>query len=70
MSDPVADPTKARYVKSYAVRRAFRDAIQRPPDVAGVEEAIDLHCHAHRGQQDPVALTRHASRAGMGGLLF
>ena len=64
------DPTRARYVKSYAVRRAFRDAIQQPPDVAGVEAAIDVHCHAHQGQQDPVALARHASRAGMGGLLF
>jgi hypothetical protein len=70
MSDAGADPTHARYVKSYAVRRAFRDAIQHPPDVAGVEEAIDVHCHAHQGQQDPIALARHASRAGMGGLLF
>ena len=34
MPEP-ADPTRARYVKSYAVRRAFRDAIQQPPDVAG-----------------------------------
>jgi hypothetical protein len=70
MADEVGNPTRARYVKSYAVRRAFRDAIQQPPEVAGVEEAIDLHCHAHQGQQDPLALARHASRAGMGGLLF
>ncbi len=70
MADIAPDPTKARYVKSYAVRRAFRDAVQRPPDVAGVEAAIDVHCHAHQGQQDPIALARHASRAEMGGLLF
>ena len=57
-------------MKSYAVRRAYRDAIHQPPDVAGVEAAIDVHCHAHQGQQDPIALARHASRAGMGGLLF
>ena len=62
--------TKIRYRKSYEVRYAFQDAIQRPPEVLGVEGAIDIHCHAHQGQQDPIALARHASRAGMGGLLF
>lgn len=70
MSGSETSPTKQRYVKSYAVRRAFRDAIQYPPDTPGVEGAIDLHCHAHEGQQDPIALARHASHARMGGLLY
>ena len=77
MTDSAPDPRRnedplirERAVTSYAARRAFRDAIQFPPDVPGVEHAIDLHCHAHKGQQDPIALARHASRSGMGGLLY
>lgn len=64
------DSTKARYVKSYAVRRAFQDEVQYPPDVPGVKDAIDIHCHAHNGQQDALALAKHASKNGMRGLLF
>jgi len=70
MSDAESDRIRSRSVTSYAARRAFRDAIQFPPDTPGVAGAIDLHCHAHGGQQDAVALARHASRAGMGGLLY
>jgi hypothetical protein len=64
------DPTKARYVKSYAIRRAYSEAVQRPPDVAGVKDTIDIHCHAHEGQQDALALAQHASKQGMRGLLY
>src|SRR5437660_10387407 len=64
------DPTKARYVKSYAVRRAYREAVQHPPAVPNVGGAIDLHCHAHEGQQDALDLARHASVNGMGGILY
>lgn len=70
MKDQGLNPTKMRYVKSYEIRRGFKDAIQHPPDVVGVDGAIDLHCHAHQGQQDPIALARHASKAKMGGLLY
>jgi hypothetical protein len=35
-----------------------------------VKDAIDIHCHAHEGQQDPYDLARRASRAEMKGLLF
>jgi hypothetical protein len=66
----VTDPTKTRYVKSYAVRRAFRAEIQHPPAVPGVTGAIDIHCHAHEGQQDALDLAKHASRNGMGGILY
>ena len=66
----VLDSTKARYVKSYEVRRAFRDAIQYPPEVPGVEGAIDIHCHCHEGQQDALALAKHASENGMRGILY
>ena len=64
------DPTKARFLKSYEIRRAYQDEIQRPPEVTGVKEAIDVHCHADQGHQDPLAVARHASRNGMGGILF
>src|SRR5438132_8423095 len=64
------DPTKARYVKSYAMRRAYREEIQHPPAVPNVRGAIDLHCHAHEGQQDALDLAKHASKNGMGGILY
>ena len=64
------NPTKQRYVKSYEVRWAFHDTVQHPPDVTGVEKAIDLHCHANPGQQDPIALAKYASKSGMGGILY
>lgn len=62
--------TRARYVKSYEVRRAFADEIQHPPAVTGVRGAIDIHCHAHDGQQDALAVAKHASRNGMRGILY
>ena len=70
MSDPGTLQTRPRYLTSYEARWAFHDAIQHPPDVVGVEDAIDLHCHAHQGQQDPIDLARFASRSKMGGLLY
>ena len=65
-----SDPTKARYLTSYVARRAYQDAIQYPPDVPGVEGAIDIHCHAHEGQQDALALAKHASKSRMRGILY
>jgi hypothetical protein len=69
-SDPIVDPTKARYVKSYAVRRAYREPVQHPPAIQNVVGAIDIHCHAHEGQQDALDLAKYASKSGMGGLLY
>ena len=69
-SNPDIDPTKARYVKSYAVRRAYRGEVQYPPDVPGVKGAIDIHCHAHEAQQDALSLAKHASKNGMRGILY
>jgi hypothetical protein len=68
-STPV-DPTKARYVKSYAVRRAYAEPVQYPPDTPNVQDAVDIHCHCDEGHQDPVALAKHASKQGMRGILF
>ena len=70
MAMETTDPTKARYVKSYAVRRAYREEVQHPPAVPAVQGAIDLHCHAHEGQQDALDLAKHASKNGVGGLLY
>ncbi len=66
------DPTKARYVKSYAVRRAYQGLaeVQYPPDVPDVTDTIDIHCHAHQGTQDPVAVAKHASKNKMRGILY
>lgn len=64
------NPTAARYVKSYEARRAYKDEVQYPPAVSGVRNAIDIHCHAHEGQQDALALAKHASKSGMRGILF
>jgi hypothetical protein len=64
------DPTKSRYVKSYAIRRAYSEEIQCPPNVPGVKDAIDIHCHAHEGQQDALSLAQHASKQGMRGILY
>src|SRR5439155_20244317 len=66
----VQGPSKGRYLKSYEVRRAYRDAIQYPPEVPGVQAAIDIHCHCETGQQDALAVAKHASRNGMRGILY
>jgi hypothetical protein len=65
-----ADPTKARYVKSYAIRRAYVEEVMCPPNVPGVQDAVDIHCHAHEGQQDALSLAKHASKQGMRGILY
>ena len=67
---PVQSPAAARYLKSYEVRRAYKDAVQYPPAVTGVQDAIDIHCHCETGQQDALAVAQHASRNGMRGILY
>jgi hypothetical protein len=69
-ADRSSDPTQARYLTSYIARRAFSDAVQSPPLVSSVSGAIDIHCHAQAGQQDPLALAKHASASGMKGILY
>jgi hypothetical protein len=64
------DPTKERYLTSYQARRAYQEKVQEPPHVFGVEGAIDIHCHAHEGQQNPLAVAKLASASGMKGILF
>ena len=67
--DP-ATPTAERCITSYPVRRKYRPGVVYPPQVPNVTGVIDIHCHAHEGQQDPLALAKLASESGMGGLLF
>ena len=65
------DPTVlARFQRSYVARRGYKDEVQRPPATMGVKGVIDIHCHAHEGQQDALAVAQHASASGMGGILF
>ncbi len=66
----VAEEGAPRYLTSYIARRAYKEAVQRPPHVFGVTDVIDVHCHAHDGQQDPLELAKYASANGMGGILY
>ena len=59
-----------RYLSSYRARRKYKEAVQEPPSVKGIEDTIDIHCHAHEGQQHPLAIAKLASQAGMKGLLY
>jgi Family of unknown function (DUF6282) len=59
-----------RYLSSYQARRAYRQPVQHPPYVNDVKGTIDIHCHAHGGQQDPLDLAKYASQNGMGGILY
>jgi hypothetical protein len=65
----VSTPTHERCVTSYAARTQYKPGVVHPPHIK-VKDAIDIHCHAHEGQQDPYDLARRASRAEMKGLLF
>ncbi len=67
--DP-ATPTSERCLTSYPARRRYRPGAIEPPHVPGVAGVIDIHCHAHEGQQEPLALAKFASENAMGGLLF
>ena len=65
-----ATPTIERCITSYPARRAYRPGVVYPPAVPGVKGAIDIHCHAHEGQQDALALAKLASESGMQGILY
>jgi hypothetical protein len=65
-----ATPTLERCVTSYPARRAYRPGVVYPPKVPGVKNAIDIHCHAHEGQQDALALAKLGSESGMKGILY
>jgi len=65
----VSTPTHERCVTSYAARTQYKPGVVHPPNIK-VKDAIDIHCHAHEGQQDPYDLARRASLAEMKGLLF
>jgi hypothetical protein len=67
--DP-ATPTAERCVTSYPARRRYRPGVIAPPEVPGVAGMIDIHVHAHEGQQEPLALAQYASANGMRGLLY
>ena len=65
-------PSRARSVTSYPARRGFKQGPIDPSldHVIGAEDAIDIHCHAHEGQQDALGVAKLASRSGMKGLLY
>jgi hypothetical protein len=65
-------PSAVRAVTSYPARRLFKPGVIDPSTgvVPGVEGAIDVHCHASDGQQDPFGVAKVASRSGMRGLLY
>ena len=52
-----ATPSAVRSITSYPARRGFKQAVDPALDrVVGVEDAIDIHCHAHEGQQDALGV--------------
>jgi len=65
----VSTPTHERCVTSYAARTQYKPGEVHPPHIK-VKDAIDIHCHAHEGQQNPYDLARRASLAEMKGILF
>jgi hypothetical protein len=67
---PAAEPEVPRYLTSYFARRTYVEEVQHPPAVNRVKDVIDVHCHAHDGQQDPLDLAKYASANGMAGLLY
>ena len=70
MSDNVVStPTQERCVTSYAARTQYKPGVVHPGHIK-VKDAIDIHCHAHAGQQDALDLVKKASRAEMKGILF
>ncbi|HEV8721728.1 MAG TPA: DUF6282 family protein [Candidatus Binatia bacterium] len=68
-TNTVSTPTHERCVTSYAARTQYKPGTVHPPHIK-VKDAIDIHCHAHEGQQDAFDLARRASLAEMKGLLF
>ncbi len=62
----------ARSVTSYPARRRFKQGPIDPSldHVIGVEDAIDIYCHAHEGQQDALGVAKLASKSGMLGVLY
>lgn len=65
-----ATPVRERCVTSYPARRGYRPGVVHPPKVPGVRGSIDIHCHAHEGQQDALSLAKLASESGMAGILY
>jgi hypothetical protein len=59
-----------RFRTSYTARMRYHAEILRPPAVHGVRDAVDIHCHAHEGQQDALSIAKLASASGMKGLLY
>lgn len=67
-----ATPSIQRSVTSYPARRGFKQGPIDPSldHVVGVDDAIDIHCHCHEGQQDALGVAKLASRSGMLGILY
>lgn len=63
--------SRERYKTCEVARHSFRSKeVVKPPNVPGVEDAVDMHCHTHGRQQDALALAKHASVNRMGGIVF
>lgn len=62
--------TAERVVTTYPPRRRFKPYVVRSPEVPGVEDAIDIHCHAAGNQQDAASILQLGSKNKFGGLLY
>src|ERR671913_2359813 len=65
-------PNSVLSVPSSPARRGFKQGPVDPSldHVIGVEDSIDIHCHAHEGQQDALGVAKLASKSGMMGILY
>jgi hypothetical protein len=69
-ADAASTPARERCVTSYPVRRGYHPGPLYPPDVSRLAGVVDIHAHAHPGQQDAFATATFASRSEMRGILF
>jgi|SRR5579871_454272 len=61
-------PVPSRVVESYRIRYQLGSLLGKRERV--VAEAIDLHCHAQLGTEDPLDIAQAATRAHMGSVVF
>ena len=65
-----ATPSRERCLTSYPTRRRYLTGVLFTPAVPGVADMFDIHCHAHEGQQDALALAKLASQSHMRGIVY
>ena len=66
----IRSPDQAVVREIYDVVERHQFADYQPPDLSRAEGTVDLHVHVGPGRQDPLALAKHASNAGVRALVL